>query len=260
VEQTILFYGAGAAATGIADLIVSAQVREGARAEDARRRIWFIDSRGLVVESRTDLQVHKRPYAHAHAPVAALVDAVSAIQPAALIGVSGQPQTFTEAVLRAMARAHERPVILALSNPTAKSECTAEQAYRWTEGRAVFASGSPFPAVELNGRRFAPRQGNNAYIFPGLGLGVTAVRARHVTDDMFYAAARALANEVSEADLALGALFPPLTAIREVSKKIGVAVAGTAYDAGLAAGERPSDLAAHVQAHMWAPVYRNYLD
>jgi len=259
-EQTILFYGAGAAATGIADLIVSAQVRDGARDEDARRRIWFMDSRGLVVESRTDLEAHKRPYAHAHAPVAALADVVAAVQPAALIGVSGQPQTFTEAVLGAMARHYERPVILALSNPTAKSECTAEQAYRWTEGRAVFASGSPFPPVQLNGRRFVPRQGNNAYIFPGVGLGVTAVRARHVTDDMFYAAARALANEVSQADLALGALFPPLTAIRAVSSKIAAAVAATAYDAGLAAGERPLDLAAHVQAHMWTPEYRSYLE
>lgn len=259
-EQTILFYGAGAAATGIADLIVSAQVRDGARDEDARRRIWFMDSRGLVVESRTDLEAHKRPYAHAHAPVAALADVVAAVQPAALIGVSGQPQTFTEAVLGTMARHHERPVILALSNPTAKSECTAEQAYRWTEGRAVFASGSPFPPVRLNGRRFVPRQGNNAYIFPGVGLGVTAVRARHVTDDMFYAAARALANEVSQADLALGALFPPLTAIRAVSSKIAAAVAATAYDAGLAAGERPLDLADHVQAHMWTPKYRSYLE
>lgn len=259
-EQTILFYGAGAAATGIADLIVSAQVRDGARDEDARRRIWFMDSRGLVVESRTDLEAHTRPYAHAHAPVAALADVVAAVQPAALIGVSGQPQTFTEAVLGTMARHHERPVILALSNPTAKSECTAEQAYRWTEGRAVFASGSPFPPVRLNGRRFVPRQGNNAYIFPGVGLGVTAVRARHVTDDMFYAAARALANEVSQADLALGALFPPLTAIRAVSSKIAAAVAATAYDAGLAAGERPLDLADHVQAHMWTPKYRSYLE
>ncbi len=260
VEQTILFYGAGAAATGIADLIVSAQVREGARAEEARQRIWFMDSRGLVVESRTDLEAHKRPYAHAHAPAAALADAVAALQPAALIGVSGQPQTFTEDVLRAMAHQHERPVVLALSNPTAKSECTAEQAYRWTEGRAVFASGSPFPPVELNGRRFVPRQGNNAYIFPGVGLGVMAARARRVTDDMFYAAARTLADEVSDADLALGALFPPLSTIRETSHKIATAVAATAYDAGLAAGERPADLAAHVQAHMWVPVYRSYLD
>ena len=260
VEQTILFSGAGSAATGIADLIVSAQVREGARAEDARRRIWFMDSRGLVVESRADLQAHKRPYAHAHRPVATLAEAVETLRPAVLIGVSGQPQTFTEPLLRTMARHHERPVVFALSNPTANSECTAEQAYRWTDGRALFASGSPFPPVELNGRRFVPGQGNNAYIFPGVGLGVTATRARHVTDDMFYAAARTLAHAVSEEDLALGTLYPPLTTIRIVSSAIGTAVAATAYDAGLARGERPADLAAHVRAQMWDPVYRSYLD
>jgi malate dehydrogenase (oxaloacetate-decarboxylating)(NADP+) len=260
VEQTILFYGAGSAATGIADLIVSAQVREGARADDARRRIWFMDSRGLVVESRTDLQAHKRPYAHAHAPAATLAEAVAALQPAVLIGVSGQPQTFTEPLLRTMARHHERPVVFALSNPTAQSECTAEQAYRWTDGRALFASGSPFPAVEINGRRFVPGQGNNAYIFPGVGLGVTAARARHVTDDMFYAAARTLAHAVSEEDLALGTLFPPLTTIRAVSSAIATAVAATAFDAGLARVERPADLAAQVRAQMWDPVYRSYLD
>jgi malate dehydrogenase (oxaloacetate-decarboxylating)(NADP+) len=259
-EQTILFSGAGAAATGIADLIVSAQVREGARAEDARRRIWFVDSHGLVVESRTDLAPHKRPYAHAHAPVATLADAVATLRPAVLIGVSGQPQTFTEPLLRTMAQHHERPVVFALSNPTAQSECTAEQAYRWTDGRALFASGSPFPPVALDGRRFVPGQGNNAYIFPGVGLGVTAVRARQVTDDMFYVAARVLANEVSEEDLARGTLFPPLTTIRTVSGRIATAVATVAYESGLARAERPGDLAAHVQAQMWNPVYRSYLD
>jgi malate dehydrogenase (oxaloacetate-decarboxylating)(NADP+) len=259
-EQTILFSGAGSAATGIADLIVSAQVREGARADDARQRIWFMDSRGLVVDSRTDLEPHKRPYAHAHAPVATLAEAVGDLRPAVLIGVSGQPQTFTEPLLRAMARHHERPVVFALSNPTAKSECTAEQAFRWTDGRALFASGSPFAPVELDGRRFVPGQGNNAYIFPGVGLGVTAARARHVTDDMFYEAARTLAHEVSEEDLARGTLFPPLSTIRAVSLAIATAVAATAYEARLARGERPADLAAHVRAAMWEPVYRSYVD
>jgi len=259
MDQTILFYGAGSAATGIADLIVSAQVRQGARAEDARRRIWFMDSRGLVADSRTDLETHKRPYAHPHAPVATLLDAVTALRPAALVGVSGQPQTFTEPVLRAMAQLNERPAIFALSNPTAQSECTAEQAYRWTGGRAVFASGSPFPAVELGGKRFVPRQGNNAYIFPGVGLGVTAVGARRVTDDMFLAAARTLAQEVAEPDLALGSLFPPLPTIRDVSQKIAVAVAESAYEAGLATVPRPRDLVAHIRAAMWEPVYRRHL-
>jgi malate dehydrogenase (oxaloacetate-decarboxylating)(NADP+) len=158
-----------------------------------------------------------------------------------------------------MGRFCERPVVFALSNPTAKSECTAEQAYRWTDGRAVFASGSPFPPYEMNGRRFVPRQGNNAYIFPGVGLGVTAVRARHVTDDMFYAAAHSLAHQVHEDDLALGALFPPLPRIRDVSAEIATAVARSAYDAGLATVPRPADLPAHVRAQMWEPVYRSYV-
>ncbi len=255
-DQTLLFYGAGAAATGIADLIVSAQVREGASPDAARRRVWFMDSRGLVVAERDDLEEHKRPYAHPHRRVATLADAVAAVRPAVLIGVSGQPQTFTEPVLRAMARHSERPVVFALSNPTAKSECTAEQAYRWTGGRAVFASGSPFPPCDLDTQHFVPRQGNNAYIFPGVGLGVTVAGARRVTDDMFYAAARSLAAEVSELDLALGALFPPLGVIRDVSARIAEAVAGAAYDAGLAAGERPVDLAARVRGQMWEPVYQ----
>lgn len=260
MDQTILFYGAGSAATGIADLIVSAQVREGARAEEARGRIWFIDSRGLVADSRTDLEAHKRPYAHPHAPVATLADAVNALRPAALVGVSGQPQTFTEPVLRAMGELNERPAIFALSNPTAKSECTAEQAYRWTGGRAVFASGSPFAPVAFDGCRFVPRQANNAYIFPGVGLGVTAVGARHVTDDMFLVAARTLAHEVAESDLRSGSLFPPLTAIREVSRKIAVQVAESAYASGLATVPRPRDLAAHIRATMWSPEYQSYLD
>jgi malate dehydrogenase (oxaloacetate-decarboxylating)(NADP+) len=256
--QALLFYGAGAAATGIADLIVSAQVRDGARPDDARGRIWFMDSHGLVVADRDDLEAHKRPYAHPHRRVTTLADVVEALKPAALIGVSGQPQSFSEPVLRAMARHHERPVVFALSNPTAKSECTAEQAYRWTDGRAVFASGSPFPPCDLGGQRFVPRQGNNAYIFPGVGLGVTAARARHVTDDMFYAAAQCLAREVSEHDLALGALFPPLGAIRDVSARIAGAVAAAAHDGELAAGGQPADLVAHARAQMWQPAYRDY--
>lgn len=258
-DETILFYGAGAAATGIADLIVSARAREGEAADAARRRIWFMDSKGLVVAGRTDLEPHKQRYAHDHTRVTDLAAAVEVVRPTVLIGVSGQAQAFSEPVVRAMGKISDRPVVMALSNPTAKSECTAEQAYRWTDGRALFASGSPFPPVDLNGRRFVPRQGNNAYIFPGVGLGVTAVRARHVTDEMFYAAARTLAHQVEAADLALGALFPPLTRIREVSARIATAVAETAYDADLADIPCPADLATHVRSQMWEPVYRSYV-
>jgi malate dehydrogenase (oxaloacetate-decarboxylating)(NADP+) len=260
-QETLLFYGAGAAATGIADLIVAALVRDGGLApEQARRRIWFVDSSGLVVAERTDLAPHKRPYAHPHAPLADLGAVVESVRPTALIGVSGAPQAFSEPVLRMMGRLVERPVIFALSNPTANSECTAEQAYRWTDGRAVFASGSPFPPVELGGSRFLPRQGNNAYIFPGVGLGIVTARARRVTDEMFEVAARTLAQQVTAADLAQGALFPPLTRARDVSARIAVAVAEVAFRTGLADASRPADLAAAVREATWEPEYLDYVE
>ena len=254
-EQRVLFLGAGEAGTGIADLVVAELCAQGMPAADARRRCWFVDSHGLVTAERADLAAHKRPYAHAHAPVASLLAAVQALRPTALIGVSGQPQTFTEPVVAAMAAHHERPLVFALSNPTSKAECTAQQAYRWSAGRALFASGSPFAPVELDGRRFVPGQGNNAYVFPGIGLGVVASRTRRVTDAMFLLAARTLAAETSAADLDSGSLYPPLDDIRRVSLRIAVAVAERAFADGLATGEPPGDLAAHVRARVYEPDY-----
>jgi malate dehydrogenase (oxaloacetate-decarboxylating)(NADP+) len=254
-EERVLFLGAGSAATGIADLVVGAMGHEGLAEAEARKRCWFIDSKGLVIRSRTDLADHKKPYAHDHPPAADLLAAVESLKPTALIGVSAQPNTFTEPVVRAMASAHERPVIFPLSNPTSKSECSAEQAWRWTEGRAIFASGSPFPVHSMGGNTLVPGQANNAYIFPGLGLGVLAVRARRVTDAMFHAAARALAVQVSPESLAHGTLFPPLPTIRKVSAGVAVAVAEVAYDAGLAALKRPADLRGFIEATMYQPGY-----
>jgi malate dehydrogenase (oxaloacetate-decarboxylating)(NADP+) len=258
-HERVVFYGAGAAATGIANLIVSAMVKQGVTADVARGRIWFVDSKGLVVTSRDDLAAYKRLYAHEHPFIAGLPEVVDVLRPTALVGVSGQPQSFTERILRRMGELNPRPIIFSLSNPTAKSECTAEQAYRHTEGRAIFASGSPFPPVACDGRVIVPGQGNNAYVFPGLGLGVIAARARHVTDEMFYVAARTLAHMVTQADLDRGTVFPPLSAIREVSAAIATAVAQEAYDAGLATAPRPTDLAAHVQELMYQPTYRSYV-
>src|SRR4029453_17663152 len=166
--QRILFLGAGSAATGIADLAVGALRAEGQSEAEARARCWFFDSHGLVVRSRGDLSDYKRPYAHDHAATRSLLEAITTLRPTALLGLSTQGGAFTQPVLRAMAEVNERPVIFALSNPTAKSECTAEEAYRHSDGRAVFASGSPFDPVILGTRRFTPGQGNNAYIFPGL--------------------------------------------------------------------------------------------
>ena len=254
-EQTLLFLGAGEAGIGIAELAVSAMVEEGASLEAARGRCWFVDSRGLVVRGRGDLAAHKVPFAHVHPQLAGLAEAVTALHPTALVGVSGQGGAFTREVVAAMASLNERPVVFALSNPTSSSECTAEQAYAWSGGRALFASGSPFPPVTLDGRTFVPGQGNNAYVFPGVGLGVVAAQSRRVTDAMFLAAARTLAAEVSGSDLAAGRLYPPLQRIRAVSAAIATAVAEVAWREGLAEAPRPDDPLATIEARMYRPVY-----
>lgn len=258
-EQRLLFLGAGEAGIGIGDLTVYAMREDGMSEQEARQRCWFIDSKGLVVKSRTDLSDHKKAYAHDHAMLTDFVSIIETLKPTALIGVSGRPRMFTQPVVEAMARLNERPIIFALSNPTSKAECTAEEAYRWTEGRAVFASGSPFDPVNFQGRTYVPGQGNNAYIFPGVGLGVVACDARLVTDEMFLASARALANEVSDADLKLGRIYPALTRMQEVSAVIARAVAEVAYNRGLARKSRPQDLLAFIKSQMYNPVYQSYV-
>lgn len=259
VDQKFLFLGAGEAGIGIGDLIVSALVDAGLSESEARARCWFVDSRGLVVDGRDRLASHKLPYAHKHPFVATLEEAVDLLKPTALIGVSGQPATFTQSIVAKMAQYNERPIIFALSNPTSKSECTAEQAYVWSHGRAVFASGSPFDPVAFNGRQFVPGQGNNAYIFPGLGLGVVAVGARRVTDEMFMVAARTLADMVSVDDLALGRIYPALTRIREVSAQIATAVAELAYQRDLATIPEPEDLVTFIKSQMYQPRYAPFI-
>lgn len=257
-DQRLLFLGAGEAGTGIADLYVEAARAEGMNEAEARRRCWFVDSKGLVVRQRTDLAAHKLPYAHDHAFIPTLAEAVKTLKPTALIGVSGTPGTFTQEIVETMSGLHARPLIFALSNPTSKAECTAEQAYSWSGGRAIFASGSPFPAVELNGRRHVPGQGNNIYIFPGVGLGALVSESRIVTDEMFLAAARTLASLVQPDDLAVGRVYPPLTKIRELSLHIATAVATAAHDAGLAQVPRPANIREDIRARMFSPVYPTY--
>jgi malate dehydrogenase (oxaloacetate-decarboxylating)(NADP+) len=259
-KQKILFFGAGEAGIGIGELIVSAMVADGMERQAAMERIWYVDSTGLVCKSRTDLAVHKKPFAHDHPFIGSLLEAVEKLQPTCLIGVSGTPQTFTKPVVESMARLNKRPVIFALSNPTSKAECTAEQCYAWTEGRALFASGSPFDPVELNGKRHVSGQGNNAYIFPGMGLGAIVCEATRFTDEMFSRAALALAEQVTEADLATGCLYPPLQQIRKVSAHIAVAVAEVAYDEGLALKPRPDDLLQAMKDAMYNPAYVSYLE
>ncbi len=258
--QRILFLGAGEAATGIADLTVAAMQAAGLDEPAARERCWLVDSKGLVVQSRPALVEHKRRYAHVHPPVAEFLAAVDAIRPTAIIGVSAVGGSFTEPVVRRMTELNERPIIFALSNPTSRSECTAEQAYRWSGGRVLFASGSPFDPVTLGGRTYVPRQGNNSYIFPGVGLGVTASRARRVTPEMFMAAARSLASQVGQADLDQGSLYPPLEEVRAVSAAIATAVAEVAFAQRLAGVPRPDDLLGFVRAQMYQPSYPNYAD
>jgi len=257
-EQRILFLGAGGAGIGIGELIVSAMLEEGTGEEEARRRCWFVDSKGLVVKSRTDLQPHKLAFAHDMETVPDFLSAIRTLRPTAIVGVSGRAGSFTREMIEEMSRINDFPIVFSLSNPTSKAECTATEAYEWSAGRAVFASGSPFDPVEYGGKTLVPGQGNNAYIFPGLGLGVVSVGARHVTDEMFAAAARALAMEVSEEDLDKGRIFPSLERIREVSLAIATAVAKVAYEQKLATLPEPEDIRAYIEGEIFEPVYRRF--
>uniref|UniRef100_A0A0D9YEU1 Malic enzyme n=1 Tax=Oryza glumipatula TaxID=40148 RepID=A0A0D9YEU1_9ORYZ len=233
-DHTFLFFGAGEAGTGIAELValeISNQSK--VPVEDARKKIWLLDSKGLIVSSRKDsLQPFKKRYAHEHEPVKDLLDAVKVIKPTALIGSAGVGQSFTKEVIEAMSSINERPIILALSNPTSQSECTAEQAYSWSKGRAIFGSGSPFDPVKYNDKLFVPAQANNAYIFPGFGLGVVISGAIRVKDEMILAAAEGLADQVTPEHVDKGLIYPPFSCIRKISANIAARVAAKAYDLG----------------------------
>ncbi|KAK8949227.1 hypothetical protein KSP39_PZI005540 [Platanthera zijinensis] len=260
-EHTFLFLGAGEAGTGIAELIaleMSKQTK--APLEETRKRIFLVDSKGLIVSSRKEsLQHFKKPWAHEHEPASNLLDAVKAIKPTILIGSSGVGKTFTKEVIEALASFNEKPVIFALSNPTSQSECTAEEAYTWTNGRAIFASGSPFDPVKCNGKVYVPGQSNNAYIFPGFGLGVVMSGAIRVHDDMLLAASEALAQQVTQENLDSGLIYPSFKTIRKISAQIAANVAEKAYELGLASHlPRPANLVKHAESCMYSPVYRTY--
>ncbi len=259
-KQKLLFLGAGEAGVGTADIFTAALVRAGVSPDAAREHCWLFDSQGLVVTGRSQskLAPHKEPYAHEHAPVTNFVDAIEALQPTAIIGLSGQPGLFTREVIEAMAKLNERPIVFALSNPTANAECTAYEAYTWSKGRAIFASGSPFDPVDYNNQTFVPGQCNNAYIFPGVGLGVVTSRARVVTDQMFLASADSLAAQVTDSDLECGRLFPPLSRIRGVSTQIAADVATIAYEQGLTDKERPESIVEDIENYVFHPVYPHY--
>ena len=257
-DQRILFFGAGQAGIGIGNTMVAAMLEQGCSAEQAHGNCWFFDSQGLLIAGRDNCPAQKQPYAHEHAPMDDFAETVRVLQPTAIIGCAGQANVFTQDVVQAMAQLNERPIVFALSNPTSKAECTAQQAYEWSEERAIFASGSPFEPVQIGNKTYVPGQGNNAYIFPGVGLGAVVSRTRRVTDEMFLAAATVLAEQVSDEDLDLGRVYPSLSRVREVSALIAAEVAAIAYTQGLAQREAPDDILTDVREHMFQPLYPHY--
>lgn len=260
-DHTIVFQGAGEAAMGIAELITMVMEKEGLPKEQGLKKIWMVDSKGLIVKGRDHLTHEKERFAHEHAQMKKLEDVVRELKPTAIIGVAAVAGAFTEQIIRDMASFNERPIIFALSNPTSKAECTAEQCYTITEGRGIFASGSPFDPVTLpDGRTFYPGQGNNAYIFPGVGLGVIACSLRHITEEIFLTSAEALADLVTDKDLAEGRLYPPLNSIRDVSLKLAAKIMEYAYKHNVATlRPEPSDKEAHVRSLAYSTDYDEFV-
>lgn len=256
-DHRVLFLGAGSAGVGIANLIVTAMMQDGLSEAAARGRVSLFDINGLIESKRTDLLDFQKPYAHPHAPVKDLVAAVESVKPTILIGVSTKAKAFNQGVIEAMARLNKHPVIFALSNPTDHAECTAAEAYKWSEGRALFASGVPFGPVRFGGKTLIPGQGNNVYVFPAVSLAVYATQAKRVTDEMFIAAARGVAGSVTQAELDSGSLYPPQSGILETEIKAAVRVADTIFARGLARVDKPKDMEAFVRGHIYKPEYRS---
>lgn len=254
-DQRILFAGAGSAGTGIAGLLVEAMANEGVSAADARARIAMFDVDGLITRGRRPLTATQKLYAHEFEPTKDLQAAIEQFHPSVLIGVSTQGGLFTEKVVKAMTRKCERPVIFPLSNPTANVECTPEQAYAWTDGRALVACGVQFPDVTVGEKTFHPGQANNFYIFPAIGLAVHATRPKRIDDAMFIEAARALADQVSAAEREQGMLYPRQDNILEIELTTATRVAESIFDRGLATVKRPRDIRAFLEALRYRPRY-----
>jgi malate dehydrogenase (oxaloacetate-decarboxylating)(NADP+) len=254
-DEKYLFLGAGSAGIGLADLLCSALVAQGMTLKDAQSRVHMFDVNGLLESTRTDLVDFQKPYAHKHAPTRDFVDAIESIKPSTIIGVSTIGGAFTQKVIEAMSRINERPVVLALSNPTEHAECTAEQAYTWSKGKAIYAAGVQFPPVHLNGQTFLPGQANNFYIFPAVGMAIFATQASRVSDEMFIEAARAVADQVRPDLLKQGLLYPLQSNILETEIETAARVAKLVFDSGLARVERPADMNAFIRGHVYKPEY-----
>jgi malate dehydrogenase (oxaloacetate-decarboxylating)(NADP+) len=255
-EQRFLFLGGGSAATGIAELISEAMTLEGLTIDQARARHALFDVHGLIEKSRGDLADFQKPFAVDHAPLNSFVDAVEALRPTGIIGVSTVPKLFNQQVIEAMAEINERPIIFPYSNPTSRSECTAEEAYGWSNGNAIFASGSPFPPVTLHdGRTFVPGQGNNVYIFPAMGMAVYATEAKRVTEEMFIVAAKAVAEQVTDESLETGLIYPPQAKILDASLHVAARVAEHIFDKDLARVPRPDDIEGYIRERAYKPTY-----
>jgi malate dehydrogenase (oxaloacetate-decarboxylating)(NADP+) len=254
-DEKYLFLGAGSAGIGLANLLCSALVEQGMTLADARSRIHMFDVNGLLEASRTDLFDFQRPYAHPHAPTRDFVAAIKDLKPTTIIGVSTIGGAFNRAVIEAMAAVNERPVILALSNPTSCAECTPEQAYTWSQGKALYAAGVPFSPVQLNGVTYLPGQANNFYIYPAIGMAVYATEAKRITDKLFIEAAKAVADQVPADLLKQGLLYPLQSNILETEIKTAAHVAGVIFDEGYAGIARPADLEAFIRSHVYRPNY-----
>jgi malate dehydrogenase (oxaloacetate-decarboxylating)(NADP+) len=255
-DEKYLFLGAGSAGIGLADLLCSAMAEEGLTLTQAQSRVYMFDIKGLLETTRTDLVDFQKPYAHKHAPTRDFAGAIESIKPTTIIGVSTIGGAFTQKVIESISRINERPVILALSNPTEKAECTPEQAYTWSKGKAIYAAGVQFPPVQVNGKTYLSGQANNFYIFPAVGMAIFATQASRVTDEMFIEGARAVADQVPSDLLKQGLLYPLQSNILETEIQTAARVAKLVFDSGLARVERPNDMVAFIRRHVYKPEYQ----
>ncbi len=255
-DEKYLFLGAGSAAIGLANLLCTALVQQGMALENAQAQVSMFDINGLLEPTRTDLVDFQKPYAHSHPPTKDFVEAIKSLKPTTIIGVSTVGGAFSQEVVETMSQLNVRPVILALSNPTEHAECTAEQAYTWSKGKAIYAAGVQFPPVHLDGQTFLPGQANNFYIFPAVGLAIYATQAKRVSDEMFIEAAAAVADQVPEDQMKQGLIYPSQSDILEIEIKTAVRVAKLVFDSDLARVGRPDDLDAFIRQQVYKPEYK----